>query len=346
MRTRSTVVFAILTVVLVASDGASGSTAAKAKLVTTKGEIEAVAMDGQTIAYDLRARERCNTVHAWNVATGSDVVVSGAVTCEADSTSTGGGVRELAVAGRRVAWIMNLGGNTESTDFLFAATIGVARERKLSVAERTGDVDGDLDGPWLGNLHGDGSLIAVNRWTTSGGSVASATVRRVGSGLTAIHAGADSLRVVSVDSGRIAVLDSAGVVTVYGANGARLSRFTPIGTPREIALRKDYVVVLLAGGRLELHLTQTGALIGTIPVTPGARNLDVHANIAVYTVGRTIRAVRLATKKQAIVATTPKRIVGLALDDAGLTYAYNAVTGVEGVGKLTFVPLSLVQAKL
>ena len=226
------------------------------------------------------------------------------------------------------------------------ATIGIEKEKKVAVAMRTGDVDGELDGPWLANLHGDGSLIAVNRWTTVGGSVAAATIRKVGSGLTAIHAGADSLRVASVDMGRIAVLDSVGVVTVYAANGAELSSFTPTGTPKEVVVRKDFVVVLVAGGKLEIHATSTGALLDTIAITPGARSLDVHANIAVYAVGKTIRAVRLATKKQAVIATTPKAIAGLELDDAGLAYAYNPVTGVEGVGKLAFVPLSLVQAKL
>ena len=338
----------VMAAAVAAASAAAARQAASAKpvLLTTKGAIERVAMDGRRIAFDVEARGAgCNTVHVLDTQTKDDTVVSGAGTCIADSTSTGAGVRELAVAGRRISWITNIGGNTESNDTLFTAIAGVTKEKQLATARRTGEVDGQLNGSWLGNLAGDGDLTAVNRWTTSGGSVASATVRRVGSGLTAVHAGADSLRVVAVDSGRFAVLDGGGVLTVYRANGAKLSSFTPTGTPKEVAMRKDFVVVLTPGA-LEIHGTLDGTLLDTVPVAPGARDLDVHANIAVYAAANTIRAIRLSTKKAIVVATTPKKPVSLALDDAGLVYAYNPVTGVLGVGKLTFLPLSLLQAKL
>ena len=48
-------------------------------------------------------------------------LASGKATCGADSTSTGGGVTQIAVAGKRVAWIVNQGGNTESSDSLYTA---------------------------------------------------------------------------------------------------------------------------------------------------------------------------------------------------------------------------------
>ena len=346
---RSLVISFVMVSAAVAAASAAAAhqaSAAKPTLLTTKGAIEMVAMDRGRIAYDVEARGAgCNTVHVLETRTKHDTVVSGAGTCVADSTSTGAGVRELAVAGRRVSWITNIGGNTESNDTLFTALAGLTKERQVATARRTGDIDGELNGSWLGNLAGDGDLTVTNRWTTAAGSVASATVRRVGPGLIAIHAGTGSLRVVAADSGRFAVLDGSGTVTVYRANGAKLSSFTPTGAPKEISMRKDFVVVLTPGA-LEIHGTLDGALIDTIPVAPGARDLDVHANIAVYAAGHTIRAIRLATRKAIVVATTPKAPIGLALDDAGLVYAYNPVTGVLGVGKLTFLPLSLLQAQL
>lgn len=334
--------------VAVAASGAYGRTAAKPKLVTTKGAIEAVAMDGQTVAYDLESRDLgCNTVHAWNVATGKDTVVSGTGTCEADSTSTGAGVREIAVAGNRVAWIVNLGGNTESADTLYAATVGVTKEKKIASAIRTGDVDDELNGDWLGNLAGDRGLIAVNVWKTLGSALELQRIAAVGTGLKTVHQGIGSMAVGAVDTGRIAVLNrTRNDVYVYTAAGTQVTTFKPAGTGREVALRKDFAVVLTGAPALEVHHAQTGVLIDTIPIPAGARELDVHAGIATFVVGKSVRAVRLATGKQATIAVAPKALVDVQIDDAGLVYAYNPVTGVKGVGKLVFIPLSLVQAKL
>lgn len=334
-------------VAAVAVTSASGLAGAKPKLVTTKGAIEALAMDGRRIAYDLEARDLgCNTLHVWDAPVGADVVVSGAGTCEADSTSTGSGVREIAVGGNRVAWIVNLGGNTESVDTLYTALVGGVKEKKLAQAERTGDIDGELVGDWIGNLAGDGNLIAVNRWKTlQGGIQDGQQIVKVGAGLSTVFLGSGALNVRAVDTGRVAVHNGRAVF-VRDAAGGLVTSFQPAATPRDVALRKDFVVVLTAAHALEIHDALSGALIDTIPVPPGGRNLDVHANIATFVVGKTIRAVRLATKKQATIAVAPKAIVDAQIDDAGLVYAYNPVTGVKGVGKLVFLPLSLVQAKL
>lgn len=329
----------------VTSAGARGY--AQPKVVTTKGAIEALALDGRRVAYDLEARELgCNTVHVRELHSGKDVVVSGAGTCEADSTSTGAGVRELALGGARVAWIVNLGGNTESADTLYTAVAGATKETKLAQALRTGDVDGELVGDWLGNLAGDGGLIVLNRWQTlADGAQDGQQLVRAAAGLTSVHFGPGALTVRSADSGRVAIHNGRSVVVRTSA-GALVTSFQPAAAVRDVALRKDFVVVLTATPALEVHHALTGALVKTLPTPAGARALDVHANIATFAVGKTIRAVRLATGAQATIATTPKALVDVQIDDAGVVYAYNPTTGVKGVGKLVFLPLSLVQAKL
>jgi hypothetical protein len=346
MRRRSAVLRSLLlaSIMAGAATAAQSASSAKPTLITTVGAVETLAMDGRRVAYDLEARSACNTLHVWDTVSKLDVVVSGSGTCGADSTSTGAGVREIAVAGRRVSWIVNLGGNTESADTLYAATVGGAKERKLASALRTGDVDGVLNGTWIGNLAGDGDLTALNRWKTDDGSVIAASVDKLRVGVTTVHAGTDSLRVMSVDSGRIAVLDPQGAVTIYAANGSIVSSFEPNGEAKELALRKDFAVVLVPGA-LEVWNATTGALVDTIAVSHAARSLDVHANVAAFVVGKSIRAIRIATKKRATVAVAPNAVVDLQIDDAGLVYAYNPVTGVKGIGKLAFVPLSLVQLK-
>lgn len=337
----------VLAVACLSVAGAGARGHASPKLLVTKGAIEALSLDGRRVAYDLEARELgCNTLHVRDLHTGSDVVVSGAGTCEADSTSTGAGVREIALAGARVAWIVNLGGNTESADTLYTAVTGVSKEKKLAAALRTGDVDGELVGDWLANLAGDGDLLVVNRWQTlAGGAQGGQQLVRVAAGLTPVYFGPGALNVRSVDTGRVAIHNGRAVF-VRTATGGLVTSFQPAAATRDVALRKDFVVALTAAPALEVHHAVTGALLKTIPVPAGGRALDLHANIATFAVGKTIRAVRLATGKQVTIATAPKAIVDVQIDDAGVVYAFNPVTGVKGVGKLVFLPLSFVQAKL
>ncbi|MGL6279761.1 MAG: hypothetical protein ACRC50_09430, partial [Gaiella sp.] len=207
---------------------ADGSPAAHPTQVLTRGAVEAIAVDGNVVAYDVAARQGgCNTVHTWNTTTGVDVVVSGVGTCAADSTSTGAGVRELALAGSRVAWIVNLGGNTESGDTLYAARVGLRGERTVARARRTGSVDRQLDGGWLGNLAADGDLIALNRWTTAGGDLMAASLRVLDLGLGRIREGPSALAVASVAAGRIALSSTGGPVTVLDGTGAVVTDFLP-----------------------------------------------------------------------------------------------------------------------
>src|SRR6266516_3275715 len=117
---------ALLVATLLLPAGAGAHHARKG--ATTYGEIEELAVDGPLVAYDAGSRsnvgQRCNKVFAWNIRTGAHKKVSGRGTCEADSTSTGAGVFELAVAGKRIAWVTNQGGNSESYDDLYASSWG------------------------------------------------------------------------------------------------------------------------------------------------------------------------------------------------------------------------------
>jgi len=103
------------------------------RVKNTKGEIESMAMDGPRVAYAVKS-DTCTKVIVLNVLTRSAVVASGRKTCDADNSSTGSGVREIAFAGTRLAWIVNQGGNSESDDYLYTATLGVQRERLVASA--------------------------------------------------------------------------------------------------------------------------------------------------------------------------------------------------------------------
>ncbi|HEY7149609.1 MAG TPA: hypothetical protein VH420_09200, partial [Gaiellaceae bacterium] len=137
------------------------------KTKQASGPIKALAMSGSRIAYDVgNARVLGgggNKVLVWNVLNGKVTKVSGNRTDQADTTSTGYGVRELAIAGKRVAWIINQGGNTESDDYLCVSSVAKPKEWLVAEAARAGP-DSSSPGDWISGLEGSGSVLAVNRW--------------------------------------------------------------------------------------------------------------------------------------------------------------------------------------
>lgn len=344
--TRVRVALAAAALLVVGAVGIAGAgISGGPRIKSTKGWIEALAMDGPLVAYGVGATAGadCNKLFVWNVQTSGGRLVSGPGTCDAGSTSTGAGVREIAVAGSRVAWIVNRGGNTESLDTLYTAALPKAKETKLAETVRTGDVDGGLKGDWLGGLVGDGDVLAANFWTTdSKGTVTRSSLRALPS-LATIVGGPASLTARSADLGRIAVLSDQGLVTIYSSAGLLLRTIKP-SSVQEIALRKDYLVALTRSKTLEIFNANTGAAVRTWPVPAGAAHLDVHSGIAVYAVGRRVRAIRLTTGKDVVLAAAKRKIVDVELEAPGVAYAFNTLAGVKEIGNVAFVPIAKVIA--
>jgi len=321
--------------------------AAGPRVKNTKGWIESLAMDGPRVAYAVEGGSGCTKVFAWNVRTESAAVASGPKTCDADNSSTGAGVREIAVAGLRVAWIVNQGGNSESDDYLYTATLGGQKERLVATAFRSGDVDGTLTGAWMNHLVGSGDRVAVNRFTTdTSGTITQASLQQLDGGLATLVLGRPSLYASSLDLGRVAVLRPDQKVAIYDLAGRKLLLTIAPTSAREVALRKDYAVVLTRTKTLEVYNSHTGAKFRTWPVAAGASRLDVHSGIAVYAVGRTVFAVRLTDGRDAPIATAPRAIEGLEIEAPGIVYAYNTVKGLKDVGNLAYVPLPQATALL
>jgi hypothetical protein len=311
-----------------------------AHVKNTNGWIESLAMDGPRVVYAVQGGATCTKVFVWNVHTKTGAVVSGRGTCGADSTSTGGGVTQIAVAGTRFAWIVNEGGNTESSDDLYTASLPVPHERRVATAFRTGDVDGTLTGTWLSGLVGAGDRIALNRFTTDGsGMVATAALQRLDIGLATIAAGKATLRAMSLDQHRVAVLRTDQKVALYDTDSGHLLPTVSPSSAREIALRQDVVVVLTRTRTIEIFNARTGAPVRTLPVASGASKLDVHSGIAAYAVGRNVHVLRLSDGRDAVLATAPRAIQGLQIEAPGIVYAYNTVKAIRDLGNLAFVPM-------
>jgi hypothetical protein len=310
------------------------------RVKNTRGWIESIGMDGARLAYDVKS-STCNKLFVWNVRTGGAARVSGKQTCGADSTSTGGGVTEIAVAGTRIAWIVNLGGNTESNDYLYTATLPRPKERQLASANRTGEVGSTLMGGWIDGLVGDGDLLAVDSWTTgAAGEITGATLRRIGAaGLTTIAAGLPVVKPVSADAGRIAVTRTDGTVALYSGSGAVLRIIVPTSV-KDLALQGGDLAVLTRSNTIEVYSASTGYRRATWPVRPGATRLDLSSGIAVYAVYRTVHLLRLADGKDVALPAAPRAIAGLEIESPGIVYAYNTVKGIREIGNLAFLPMA------
>jgi hypothetical protein len=329
---------------LLAVSGASAASPGREKV--TGGWVEALAMDGPRVAYAVASDTSfCHKLLVWNLTTDSDLLVSGprAGTCGSDEPH-GQTIREVALAGSRVAWIRAVTGNTEADDYLYTAALG-GSERRLRAAVRRGDTFSALAGRWIGGLVGSGSLLSVDTWTTSAaGAVTHAALELVTAhGLSTLASGPGTVLTRATDGQRIAVLRSDGTVAVYARSGRLLLTLSP-GSTRDLALDEGRLVVLTKARTIEVFDAGTGKLLRGWPVPAGAAHLDVAGDLAVYSVWRAVHALRLSTGEDAVLAGAPRAIAGLEIGAPGVVYAFNTVKGTRDLGTLVFVPLSRVSA--
>jgi hypothetical protein len=339
---------------------AAGTTAAHGgkKVRHLQLPVAALAVDGDRVAYGLSSRyatkPHTTGVLVWNLRTGKTVKVSGKKTAHADDSSTGAGVFQLAIAGSRVAWLVNVGGNTEGDDYLFTSSVTKPRERKVATASRFGDncpgrQTTNCAGPWLGGLVHSGSLIELNRWTTdSTGAVTGGELDVLsGTKLKQVATGANTVQAADAGGGRIAVLHSDGTVALYSSAGKPLLTVSP-PSAEAVALSGSNLVVLTKTRTLELYNARTGAHRKTLPVHRRKRrpagNLDVQGNIAIYTTGTAVHAVNLSTGKDRVVGQLRSSIAVACVGSSGLVYAGNGYGKTFGKGTLVFVPMARVTA--
>jgi len=331
---------ALLLAALGSSAAARPAPLPKIKTLTTAGRIEALAMDGPRIAYDVAgsygSKTRCNAVYVWNVARNTTTRVSGRPTCGADNTSTGAGVRELALAGGRAAWIVNQGGNSESSDSLYVSDVSRRGERLVASAFRSGDVSGILTGNWLGGLVGAGTFLALDHWATdSSGNVTTAKLRRIQARLTDLAEGPDTMTARATDGRQVAVLRRDETVGLYSTRGALLRTVRP-NSAVDVALRGDYLLVLTKSGTVDVFNSHSGRKLRTWRVAAGAMHLDLAAGLAAYAAGSHVHVVRLATGKSVFGTNTHAPVSAVELEPAGLAYAFGRG---DRPAKIVFVPL-------
>lgn len=318
----------------------------------TQAAIEALAIDGNRIAYDVGSTlgKSNNRVLVWNVRTGKTTTVSGKHTARMDDSSTGSGVFQLAIAGTRVAWLANVGGNSEGDDYLFTSSVTKPRERRLATVMRIGDNcpgrSANCAGQWLGGLVGSGSLIALNEWTTDDtGSITDGGLYVLsGPMLKSVATGLLTVEAASAEGGRVAAFQPGSDVNVYTSAGKFLEAVSA-GRPQAAALSGNNLAVLTATRQLKIWDLRTGVLGKALDVRASAKqpagNLDVQGNIAIYTTGPSLHAINLSSGKDRVVGKLGGS-VGLArISSAGVVYSNSRFAS---KGTLVFVPIARVSA--
>ena len=348
---------ATLGLMLAASATGMGATS-PAQNRHTQGAIEALAIDGNRIAYDVGSTlgKNNNKVLVWNVRTGKTTTVSGKRTRTVDDSSTGSGVFQLAIAGARIAWLANVGGNSEGDDYLFSSSVTTPKERKLSSVMRSGDSCAGRSpkcaGAWLGGLVGSGSSIALNRWTTddSGNVVGGGLYLLNGARLTSIANDAGTVEAASVDEGRVTVLRLNGGlfgenVAVYSSAGKQVwNEVVPDAEAVALSGHGHQLAALTTTGKLEIWKDYRTPKPPKTFHTHGSRppqDLDVQGDVAIYSAGTSLHAVNLSSGKDRVIGTLGAGIGSARIGGAGVVYSSNRLTS---KGTLVFLPWATVSA--
>jgi len=321
-----------------------------AKAFHVAGPVGPIALDGSIAAYAIigNASKACQAgVHVYrlDLSTGRSSPASGHATCSWPQTSTGRGVFELAAAGKRVAWLANFGGNTESGEILFSTTAKAGRDTMLARSDRIGPDLDTLTGTEIGGLVSDGSRIAYSTWSVQKGTtVTQGALHRIPG--TAPLAG-DSAAVVdaSADAGRVAVLRADGSVAIFGLSGALLQTIIP-PPARAIALDGGLLAVLTTSRTVAVYDRTDGTLLHTWPIAAGAMTIDASGGIAVYATlyasPGSVHALDLATGADATLFSAHAHVSGARIGTPGVLYGYDTRTE----GKIVFVPLASVAKQL
>jgi hypothetical protein len=323
------------------------------------GSIAAFAQDGKLIAWFTPDPRGCNAVHVRSLVNPLNVNLpkQGAarnVTC---GWNVGGSPVTLAIAGQtsNVLWTLHESSPLQF-DYLVGAGAGDQRERRFQQFAHTNRGAG----LWFGGAAGDGATLVYGvtsiDYQDEAGCLAgtdSCAMKIAGGGVYRVVGGqrlklipgTTAAVAVATSGGRIAYV-GAGSITKHGkplpggdrpiqvvdsANGHVISSVTPQGTPVAVALSTHVLATLertALGLRLAWYAPSTGLPRGSVPV-PIATSHELAASdqFVVFRVGRSIRAVEIATGRVKTLVTAAAPPIGLSIEGGRLAWAENLKHG-------------------
>jgi hypothetical protein len=328
------------------------------------GTISAFAQDGPLIAWFTPDPKHCNTVHVRSLANGLHAELpkqAGArnVTCR---WAVGQSPVSLAVAAKTsdVLWTLRASSPLEFDYLVGAGTGGAGDEHERRFQELAHTNRGA--GLWFGGVVGNGTTLAYGVTSVdyedeagclagtapcamkiAGGGV----YRVVGRQPPKLIPGTSPAVAVAASDGRIAYVETGAITKegkpVAGADatievvdalsGRVASSIRPVGTPIAIALA-PHVLATLEKTHLGLRLawyalasssrTATGSVPVAVATTPA---LTASDQLVVFHVGRSIRAVEIATGRVRSLVTAGAPPLGLSIEGSRLAWAENRKHG-------------------
>jgi len=275
----------------------------------------------------------------------------------------------LALAGDRVAWTAEAGGNTVA-NLLFMVVLG--QPLTITIAAEFSQCCRPIpDSTRIGDVYGDGSFIAFSSRVKCNDRLAPACPSGMPRTLVSqtvwrlrrpplqapcvnnpgpceqLATSTDVLQPLSVDSGRVVLLRSDGSLVVRTRGGGMVRTFQSLaGQTRGAELMGGRLVVLVPGRILELSLA-TGGQLRTRPVpnVPSAgvcgvlpcpqvtlRLVGASRGLVAYILSGDLHLLRLRDGRDRVVAAATDARFG----DTGLFYAYTAAA--PWPARIRFVP--------
>jgi len=345
-------------VVLVAAAPAAGATPRVQTLESLPdASIVGFTQNGPYVAWFVKKPGRCNAIHVRSLANPLHVVVPNVgarnVTC---TWQVGSGPIPLAIdTNADTLWTLR-----ESTPLQYDYLIGAGAsptnqsERRLQQLAHTSKGAG----LWLGGIVGSGETLAyavtsvdyqdeagcLAGTDTCAMKISSGGVYRIEGwkpkllydrAAVALAASDDAIAIVPTASltktGKPVAAADIPVVVIDAKTGLEISSFSPQGTPVAIALSPTVLATIERtpiGTRIAWYNPATGTAIGSAPVAvTTAPEVSVSDKFIVFRVGRSIRAIEIATGRIRAVAHAASTPVGLSLVGARLAWAENLKSG-------------------
>jgi hypothetical protein len=261
--------FAAVAVALVAVPGAAGAVDRGLNAAAPAGVLE---VTGPELAYATAGG--CVEIRVWDTADRGNRRYGRH--CFA-RTSTGSGIADVAVAGRRAVWLAYTGGNTREWS-LWSASRGAPRPRQLRLVSR------DVDAPpplVLGTAYDAGIPYALDRTVI--------VLRPTGARAFAWEAPERVLAVTAGQPGYAVTLAGGDVVTLDG-RGEPVRRHAFAERPRAAMLATPGLIVHLPGR----VLVRGSDSERSFPVPVNARFLGFASGIVAFASGSELRLLRIS----------------------------------------------------
>jgi hypothetical protein len=337
---------------------AAGQPTAHTLRKSPTGPIEAIAQDGNLVAWFTSSTRACDEVHVLSPGKRDRNLPqpsSGGMTCHWDLQD---GQPQVAVAARMstALWTLHESGPAPF-DYVVAANFGGPERRVDRLAHASTGT-----GLWLGGVAGTNRTLAYSYVDVeyvdplaclSGGScvqkIAGGGIQLVSRTSKALLPGAAPALALAAAAGRLAYIpattvDKTGEPTaspgesisvVDAVSGTPVSQVAPKGLPLAIALSRHILAVLTQNARsdrLSWYDPAVGTKLGSVPIPRrAAPQLAASDQLLVYRVGRLLRGVATLNGHGRILAKTAPDSVGMSLVNGRLIWAEDRN---DGTGRL------------